>query len=101
VHRLPRRRQQLWRRRCSGRRPRRSCRRARPPAPPTAPPAQAAAPEVAALLAKDAFLVFRALCKLSIRTADAAAHTDLTALRGKARRRPYVSPGRAESAQQG
>jgi len=48
------------------------------------PRAQAAAPEVAALLAKDAFLVFRALCKLSIRTADSAAHADLTALRGKA-----------------
>ena len=41
---------------------------------------------MAAVLAKDAFLVFRALCKLSIRTADASTHTDLTALRGKVRR---------------
>ncbi len=41
---------------------------------------------MAAVLAKDAFLVFRALCKLSIRTADATTHTDLTALRGKVRR---------------
>ena len=48
--------------------------------------AQAAAAQMAAMLAKDAFLVFRALCKLSIRTADATTHTDLTALRGKVRR---------------
>ena len=48
--------------------------------------AQAAAAQMAAVLAKDAFLVFRALCKLSIRTADATTHTDLTALRGKVRR---------------
>ena len=41
---------------------------------------------MAAVLAKDAFLVFRALCKLSIRTADATTHMDLTALRGKVRR---------------
>lgn len=46
----------------------------------------------AAVLAKDAFLVFRALCKLSIRTADATTHTDLTALRGKAR--PPAARGR-------
>lgn len=35
------------------------------------------------VLQKDAFLVFRALCKLSIRTADASSGTDLTAIRGK------------------
>lgn len=46
--------------------------------------AQATASRTAAVLAKDAFLVFRALCKLSIRTADATTHTDFTALRGKA-----------------
>lgn len=38
-----------------------------------------------AVLQKDAFLVFRALCKLSIRTADASSGTDLTAIRGKVR----------------
>ena len=48
---------------------------------------------MAVVLAKDAFLVFRALCKLSIRTADATTHTDLTALRGKARR-PKLYDGR-------
>jgi brefeldin A-inhibited guanine nucleotide-exchange protein len=36
-----------------------------------------------AILQKDAFLVFRALCKLSIRTADVSSGTDLTAIRGK------------------
>jgi brefeldin A-inhibited guanine nucleotide-exchange protein len=35
------------------------------------------------VLQKDAFLVFRALCKLSIKTADASSGTDLTATRGK------------------
>ncbi|KAI8465270.1 MAG: hypothetical protein J3K34DRAFT_525495 [Monoraphidium minutum] len=35
------------------------------------------------LLLKDAFLVFRALCKLSIRTSDSATVADPTAVRGK------------------
>ena len=35
------------------------------------------------LLQKDAYLVFRALCKLSIRSSDNSAGTDLTVLRGK------------------
>ena len=35
------------------------------------------------VLAKDAFLVFRALCKLSIRTSETAAPGDLTSVRGK------------------
>jgi brefeldin A-inhibited guanine nucleotide-exchange protein len=38
-----------------------------------------------ALLLKDAFLVFRALCKLSIRTSDSVTITDPTAVRGKVR----------------
>ncbi|KIZ07158.1 Brefeldin A-inhibited guanine nucleotide-exchange protein 2, partial [Monoraphidium neglectum] len=37
----------------------------------------------AGLLLKDAFLVFRALCKLSIRTSDSATVLDPTAARGK------------------
>lgn len=36
-----------------------------------------------AVLQKDAFLVFRALCKLSIRTSDTATVQDPTAVRGK------------------
>jgi brefeldin A-inhibited guanine nucleotide-exchange protein len=36
-----------------------------------------------ALLLKDAFLVFRALCKLSIRTSDSVTISDPTAVRGK------------------
>lgn len=35
------------------------------------------------ILQKDAFLVFRALCKLSIRTSDSATMSDPTAVRGK------------------
>ena len=35
------------------------------------------------VLQKDAFLVFRALCKLSIRTSDGTTGTDLTSIRGK------------------
>eukprot|EP00798_Chlamydomonas_sp_ICE-L_P027640 gene27640-7278_t len=38
---------------------------------------------VSAMLQKDAFLVFRALCKLSIRTSDEATVKDPTAVRGK------------------
>ncbi len=38
---------------------------------------------VAALLEKDAFLVFRALCKLSVRTSEAAGVNDATTSRGK------------------
>lgn len=38
-----------------------------------------------ALLLKDAFLVFRALCKLSIRTSDTVTVSDPTAVRGKVR----------------
>lgn len=40
---------------------------------------------VASQLQKDAFLVFRALCKLSIRSADAAPGSELTTIRGKVR----------------
>lgn len=51
-----------------------------------APAAAGAAATVSqgrALLLKDAFLVFRALCKLSIRTSDSVTITDPTAVRGK------------------
>ena len=37
------------------------------------------------ILQKDAYLVFRALCKLSIRSPDGSTGADLTVLRGKAR----------------
>lgn len=51
--------------------------------PPVLPPRTPAQMErIQALLQKDAFLVFRALCKLSIKTADANT-SDLTVLRGK------------------
>lgn len=40
---------------------------------------------VAAQLQKDAFLVFRALCKLSIRSSDAAPGSEVTTIRGKVR----------------
>ncbi len=40
---------------------------------------------IAAILHKDAFLAFRALCKLSIRTSESAGASDLAALRGKVR----------------
>lgn len=36
-----------------------------------------------AALQKDAFLVFRALCKLSVRASETATGTDMTAIRGK------------------
>ncbi len=52
---------------------------------PGSPDSEARAAAIDAILQKDAFLVFRALCKLSIRTADASSGTDLTAIRGKAR----------------
>lgn len=38
---------------------------------------------VEATLQKDAYLVFRALCKLSIRSSENTASTDVTVLRGK------------------
>ena len=38
---------------------------------------------IESILAKDAYLVFRALCKLSIRSSDNSAAGDLTVLRGK------------------
>jgi brefeldin A-inhibited guanine nucleotide-exchange protein len=38
---------------------------------------------LASVLQKDAFLVFRALCKLSIRSADATSASEVTTLRGK------------------
>ncbi|KAL4543975.1 hypothetical protein Ndes2437B_g01778 [Nannochloris sp. 'desiccata'] len=38
---------------------------------------------LASVLQKDAFLVFRALCKLSIRSADATSSSEVTTLRGK------------------
>jgi brefeldin A-inhibited guanine nucleotide-exchange protein len=45
-----------------------------------APPATTG---LASVLQKDAFLVFRALCKLSIRSADATSASEVTTLRGK------------------
>jgi brefeldin A-inhibited guanine nucleotide-exchange protein len=45
--------------------------------------ASSAANQGKALLLKDAFLVFRALCKLSIRTSDTLTISDPTAVRGK------------------
>ena len=42
--------------------------------------------QTAAALQKDAFLVFRALCKLSVRASETATGTDMTAIRGKASR---------------
>ncbi|DBA82002.1 TPA: hypothetical protein ACH3X1_007704 [Trebouxia sp. C0004] len=39
--------------------------------------------QMEAALQKDAFLVFRALCKLSVRASETAAGTDMTAIRGK------------------
>ena len=54
-----------------------------PRAPLELPPRTPAQMErIQALLQKDAFLVFRALCKLSIKTADAST-SDQTVLRGK------------------
>lgn len=47
--------------------------------------AAAGAGQGRALLLKDAFLVFRALCKLSIRTSDTVTVSDPTAVRGKVR----------------
>ncbi len=46
-------------------------------------PSSAKAAALDGVLQKDAFLAFRALCKLSIKTADASSGTDLTATRGK------------------
>jgi brefeldin A-inhibited guanine nucleotide-exchange protein len=40
---------------------------------------------VASQLQKDAFLVFRALCKLSIRSTDSAPGSEITTIRGKVR----------------
>lgn len=39
--------------------------------------------QMEAALQKDAFLVFRALCKLSVRASETATGTDMTAIRGK------------------
>ena len=39
--------------------------------------------QMEAALQKGAFLVFRALCKLSVRASETAAGTDMTAIRGK------------------
>lgn len=44
-----------------------------------------------AALQKDAFLVFRALCKLSVRASETAAGTDMTAIRGKVSLLPLLS----------
>ena len=41
--------------------------------------------DMTAVLAKDAFLVFRALCKLSTRSSESSAGADPTAIRGKVR----------------
>ena len=57
------------------------------PAAPSAAPAAgktaSAAAAMESMLQKDAFLVFRALCKLSVRSSEAPTGTDLTAVRGK------------------
>ena len=47
--------------------------------------ALAAPPAIDGILQKDAFLVFRALCKLSVRSSETATGTDPTAVRGKVR----------------
>lgn len=62
---------------------------------PDVPPQQPARPS-SAVLQKDAFLVFRALCKLSIKTADGGQGADPMAIRGKVRHRATggVSPTR-------
>lgn len=39
--------------------------------------------DISAVLAKDAFLVFRALCKLSTRSSESSTGADPTAIRGK------------------
>lgn len=39
--------------------------------------------QMEAALQKDAFLVFRALCKLSVRASETVTGTDMTAIRGK------------------
>ena len=44
---------------------------------------QQQANQLSAVLQKDAFLVFRALCKLSIRSADASSAAEATTMRGK------------------
>lgn len=55
-----------------------------PPATPRRPGGPAEAKQwMAGVLSKDAFLVFRALCKLSIRSSESAAGADPTAVRGK------------------
>lgn len=46
-------------------------------------PVAASSRPSSAVLQKDAFLVFRALCKLSIKTADGGQGADPMALRGK------------------
>lgn len=48
-----------------------------------------------AQLQKDAFLVFRALCKLSIRSTEAAPGSEATTIRGKVRRRDAGQHGSA------
>lgn len=48
---------------------------------------------VASQLQKDAFLVFRALCKLSIRSTDSAPGSELTTIRGKVRGRAALYLG--------
>lgn len=42
-------------------------------------------------LQKDAFLVFRALCKLSIRSSDNSASADITVMRGKVQVSPEIT----------
>lgn len=41
--------------------------------------------DITAVLARDAFLVFRALCKLSTRSSESSTGADPTAIRGKVR----------------
>ena len=47
--------------------------------------------QMEAALQKDAFLVFRALCKLSVRASETATGTDMTAIRGKVSCQPLTS----------
>ena len=50
--------------------------------------------DISAVLAKDAFLVFRALCKLSTRSSESSTGADPTAIRGKvgSYKTPHTAP---------
>lgn len=56
--------------------------------------------QMEATLQKDAFLVFRALCKLSVRASETATGTDMTAIRGKVSVQASLLHPRRKSGQQ-